>query len=231
MKTFLITGASKGIGRATAIQLVRHGGQRVIGMARDQEALASLAQELRSESGEFFALPFDLLSEDYAPLLSELRRFPKLDGLLNNAGLLKNKAFSELGDQDFQQLFAVNVFAPAKLCQRLENDFAPNAHIVNIGSMGGFQGSSKFPGLAAYSASKAAIASLSECLAEEWKEKKISVNCLALGAVQTEMLAQAFPGYQAPLSSEKMAEFMAWFLEHGHHFFNGKVLPVALNNP
>ena len=102
---------------------------------------------------------------------------------------------------------------------------------MNIGSMGGFQGSSKFPGLAAYSASKAALANLTECLAEEWKEAGIACNCLALGAVQTEMLAAAFPGFQAPVTSTQMGEMIAWFVKQGHQFFNGKVLPVSVSTP
>jgi NAD(P)-dependent dehydrogenase (short-subunit alcohol dehydrogenase family) len=108
---------------------------------------------------------------------------------------------------------------------------AGDTHIVNIGSMGGFQGSSKYPGLSFYSASKAAIANLTESLAVEFCNTKIFVNCLALGAVQTEMLAQAFPGYKAPIKPEEMAGFIGDFALHGHQFMNGKILPVALSNP
>jgi len=104
-------------------------------------------------------------------------------------------------------------------------------HIVNIGSMGGFQGSSKFPGLSVYSSSKAAVASFTECLAEELKETKIKVNCLALGATQTEMLEEAFPGYEAPLSANKMAEFIADFSLNSSKWINGKVLPISISTP
>jgi NAD(P)-dependent dehydrogenase (short-subunit alcohol dehydrogenase family) len=97
--------------------------------------------------------------------------------------------------------------------------------------MGGVQGSAKFPGLAAYSSSKAALANLSELLAEELKEKNIRVNCLALGAAQTEMLETAFPGYKAPVTAAEMAQWVGWFAINGHRFFNGKVLPVALSTP
>lgn len=230
MKTFLITGASQGIGRATAAHLV-HEGHRVIGLARNQQALQDLAQAMSSASGAFIPFAFDLTTGDYVALLNFITQQPKLDGLLNNAGALVAQPFAETTDEIFEKIFAINVFAPAKLCRTLENSFATPAHVVNIGSMGGFQGSSKFAGLAAYSSAKAALAALSECLAEEWKTKEISVNCLALGAVQTEMLATAFPGYEAPLKSDEMAEFVSWFLVHGGRFFNGKVVPVALNNP
>jgi NAD(P)-dependent dehydrogenase (short-subunit alcohol dehydrogenase family) len=97
--------------------------------------------------------------------------------------------------------------------------------------MGGFQGSVKFKGLSYYSASKAAISCLTECLANEFSESRISVNCLALGAVQTEMLNEAFPGYKAPVEAHEMAEFISEFALSGHKFFNGKILPVAVGTP
>jgi NAD(P)-dependent dehydrogenase (short-subunit alcohol dehydrogenase family) len=97
--------------------------------------------------------------------------------------------------------------------------------------MGGFQGSAKYKGLSYYSASKAALACLSECLAAEFATSGINVNCLALGAVQTEMLEEAFPGYKAPVDAKTMARFISDFALNGHKFFNGKVLPVAIDNP
>ncbi len=104
-------------------------------------------------------------------------------------------------------------------------------HVVNVTSMAGYQGSSKFNGLSYYSASKAALGSLTECLAEELKDESIKVNALAIGAVQTEMLEEAFPGFKAPLQPSQMAEFMKWFTLEGPVFFNGKVLPVSLSTP
>lgn len=109
--------------------------------------------------------------------------------------------------------------------------FNPAAHIVNMSSMGGVQGSAKFPGLSLYSASKGAVGILTECLAEELKEEGVSVNALAIGAVQTEMLSQAFPDYKAPLSADEMAGFIKYFALQGKNFFNGKVLPVSLSTP
>jgi NAD(P)-dependent dehydrogenase (short-subunit alcohol dehydrogenase family) len=97
--------------------------------------------------------------------------------------------------------------------------------------MGGFQGSAKFKGLSAYSSSKSALAGLTECLAEELKEKNIAVNCLAIGAVQTEMLNKAFPGYQAPLKANEMAAFISEFAVNGHKYFNGKIIPVSSSTP
>lgn len=156
-----------------------------------------------------------------------------MDILINNAGQLICKPFTALNDEDWQNVYSTNIFGPVRLIRLLlplleQSDLA---HVLNIGSMGGVQGSSKFAGLSAYSSSKAALANLTECLAEEWRNTRIRTNCLALGAVQTEMLATAFPGYEAPLSSENMGQFVAWFATQGHRFFNGKILPVALSTP
>jgi NAD(P)-dependent dehydrogenase (short-subunit alcohol dehydrogenase family) len=97
--------------------------------------------------------------------------------------------------------------------------------------MGGIQGSAKFPGLSLYSAAKGAVAVLTEAMAEELKERGISVNCLAFGAVQTEMLARAFPGYQAPINPDQIANFVADFCINGQKYFNGKILPVSISTP
>ena len=97
--------------------------------------------------------------------------------------------------------------------------------------MGGVQGSMKFPGLAAYSSSKAAVITLTELLAEEYKESGVSFNVLALGAVQTEMLEEAFPGYKAPTSALEMAEYIHDFSLNGNKFYNGKLLQVSNTTP
>ena len=89
----------------------------------------------------------------------------------------------------------------------------------------------KFPGLAAYSSSKGAVLTLTELLAEEYKEQQISFNALALGAVQTEMLEEAFPGYKAPVSAKEMADYIFNFAVTGNKFFNGKIIQVSSSTP
>ena len=233
MPTYLITGASRGIGYDTALSLAKLPDMRLLAVSRDAARLQQLAAAVRQLNSQtaVYTLAHDIAAGDAALLADWAAAFGPIDGLLNNAGLLINKPFDELSADDWQRTFAVNVFAPARLIQALLPSLAQPAHVVNIGSMGGFQGSSKFPGLSAYSASKAALASLTECLAEECRERQLRVNALALGAVQTEMLAEAFPGYQAPVSSADMGAFVAWFLQHGHGFFNGKILPVSVSTP
>ncbi len=156
-----------------------------------------------------------------------------IDCLIHNAGFLINKPYETITYNEIEKVYQVNVFAPYYLTQQLLPILGKEkkSHVINISSMGGVQGSSKFAGLSAYSSSKAAMVGLTECLAEELKEKNISVNCLAIGAVQTEMLAEAFPGYQAPLSPKQMAEYIFDFAVKGHLYYNGKILPVSSSTP
>jgi NAD(P)-dependent dehydrogenase (short-subunit alcohol dehydrogenase family) len=137
----------------------------------------------------------------------------------------------KLSDHDSRIMMETNFFGPAAFIKLLVPLMSAGSHIVNISSMGGYQGSSKYRGLSVYSASKAALSCLSECLAVEFSDSGISVNCLALGSVQTEMFESAFPGFKAPLSANEIAGFISYFAVNGNKFFNGKVLPVAVNNP
>jgi NAD(P)-dependent dehydrogenase (short-subunit alcohol dehydrogenase family) len=231
----IVTGASRGIGYETVKLFSRDLQNNVFALARGKDGLERLHREcLESRATEnVHIFPFDLLNGNYVDsLLPEiLKRMNKIDILVNNAGQLIHKPFELMEDADFDRMFQANVKSAFKLTQCLLPYFSENAHIVNIGSMGGFQGSVKFPGLSLYSASKGALANLTECLAEEFKERKIKVNCLALGSAQTEMLDEAFPGYRAPLSAIEMATFITDFSLNGHRWFNGKILPVSVVTP
>ncbi len=233
MSKILITGVSRGIGLEVLVQLLSNNNHEVIAVSRNPLDFTNPVLSCAKEENRLFPFALDLVNDDFNVLSNTLIGFSKLDILINNAGLLINKPFVEQTDEDWQHQFEVNVFSPAKLIRFLYPWMllSGNAHIVNISSMGGFQGSSKFPGLSAYSASKAALGTLTECLAVEFSGKGISVNALALGAVQTEMLAQAFPGYKAPVSASKMAGYIASFALNGHELFNGKQIPVAFTTP
>ncbi len=231
----VITGASRGIGYQLCKQFVADGNHKVLALARSGKLLENLSNECRKMPGSehLYCLEFDLSSANYTthliPFVKE--KMLNVDVLINNAGLLINKTFSNFEDSDFDKIFDVNVKSIFKMVRDLLPFFNPAAHIVNMSSMGGVQGSAKFPGLSLYSASKGAVGILTECLAEELKEEGVSVNALAIGAVQTEMLSQAFPDYKAPLSADEMAGFIKYFALQGKNFFNGKVLPVSLSTP
>lgn len=235
-KIILITGASNGIGYQTALKLSVEN-HIVIAVARNKSKLHELNAEAKKQNAnaKLYPVVFDLSSGDQNLLLDEIKKINinTIDCLINNAGLLINKPFEQLQYSDFKNVYDVNVFAPAMLIQTLLPllQQSTSAHIVNISSMGGVQGTSKYAGLSAYSSSKGAMITLTECMAMELAPKNIKVNCLALGGVNTEMLAGAFPGYEAPLSAAQMAEWVSWFALNGQKFFNGKTLPVALSNP
>lgn len=228
----VVTGASKGVGRATVVALVGDHAQHVLAVSRDRVGLASLSTACRDLPGSLVTLALDI-TDEHAPSEVLAAAGPRVTGLVNNAGVLVKRRLGEWTLADLDLLFRTNVHGPLRLCQAMADslDGDPPGHVVNIGSMGGFQGSVKFPGLAAYSASKAALANLSECLAEEWKDRGIRCNCLALGSVDTEMLKAAFPGYRSPTSSGEMGAFIARFVLEGHRHFNGKILPVATATP
>jgi 3-oxoacyl-[acyl-carrier protein] reductase len=233
----LITGASRGLGASLAAIFAGSGSHSMILTSRNEKSLDRLKNSLRTENtgSEIHVIPADLNREpDLQELILRVKeRVGQLDILVNNAGMLINKSFSEISRDQITAIFGVNYFAPAILIRELIPllEKAGRAHVLNITSMGGFQGSVKFPGLSHYSASKAALAVLTECLAAEYRGKGIAFNCLAIGSVQTEMLAEAFPGYRAPLTADQMAEFVSDFALKGHAYFNGKILPVALTTP
>jgi NAD(P)-dependent dehydrogenase (short-subunit alcohol dehydrogenase family) len=204
-------------------------GHEVIALSRNCVNL----QDLKDLYPGLHAMELDISSEaGRQEVISYLKvNDMSLDGIVHNAGMLLNKPFSETTPEDMMQVYKVNVFSVAELTRILLPSLNPGAHIVAISSMGGIQGSMKFAGLAAYSSSKGALITLMELLAEEYKEESLFFNTLALGAVQTEMLSEAFPGYQASVSPEKMGTYVARFVLNGQELYNGKVLQVSNSTP
>lgn len=233
MRKILITGVSRGIGLELLSHFLEDKENEVISVSRSAPDFSAPIFAGALEENRLFPFEMDLVRGEFSSMNASLNSFGQLDILINNAGLLINKPFIEQTEEDWQNQFNVNLLSPARLIRYLYPWLllSGNAHVVNIGSMGGFQGSSKFSGLSAYSASKAALGTLTECLAVEFGGKGIFVNALALGAVQTEMLAQAFPGYEAPVNAKKMAGYIAHFALNGHQFFNGKQIPVSFSTP
>ncbi|MGZ4055189.1 MAG: SDR family NAD(P)-dependent oxidoreductase [Bacteroidia bacterium] len=233
----IVTGASRGIGYELVKQFCIRGNNTVLAVSRKSEKLELLKKEcyqLNSKSN-VIPLAFDLSDENgIQSLVSAIKKEAgSIDILINNAGAIVNKPFLEISAADIEYVYNVNLFSVIKLIQGLlpAMNEKEKSHIVNISSMGGFQGSAKFAGLSAYSSSKSALACLTECLAEEFREKNIAFNCLALGAVQTEMLNEAFPGYKAPVFPSEMAGFIADFSLNAHKVLNGKIIPVSLSTP
>lgn len=225
MKTIIITGTSRGIGAELVKQFAAEG-HTIISLSRNRNP------ELENLPNVYYK-SVDLSNDaSVAAFAVELRnQFKNIDVLIHNAGAIINKPFAEISSADFEYVYKVNVFGVAALNRAVLPLMAQGSHVVTISSMGGVQGSSKFPGLAAYSSSKGAVITLSELLAEEYKEQGVSFNVLALGAVQTEMLQEAFPGYNAPIYPNEMASYIKDFALTGNKFFNGKVLEVSSSTP
>ncbi|WP_149206191.1 SDR family NAD(P)-dependent oxidoreductase [Flavobacterium johnsoniae] len=225
MKNIIVTGTSRGIGYELALQFANAGNQVL--------AISRKTPKLLLEHQNVTCLAIDLADET---ALEEVEKFlssswKKVDALVHNAGTLLLKPFAETTQADFESIYKVNVFAVANLTRICLPYLQKGSHVVTISSIGGVRGSLKFAGLAAYSSSKGAVITLTELLAEEYKEQGISFNVLALGSVQTEMLNEAFPGYQAPISAEGMAAYIYDFTLNGNKYFNGKVLEVSSTNP
>jgi short-subunit dehydrogenase len=225
-KTVIITGTSRGIG-FELVHLFSKAGYAVLALSRNAKPVINLNYE------NITALSFDLNNvEDYNRVETFVQNeWTHVDILINNAGAIINKPFVETTFDDFKQIYGTNVFGVAELTRRVLPFIPKTGHVVTISSMGGVQGSMKFAGLSAYSSSKGAVITLTELLAEEYKEAGPSFNVLALGAVQTEMLAEAFPGYKAPTSPIEMAAYIFEFAKTGQQFYNGKLLQVSSSTP
>jgi len=225
----IVTGASRGIGRQIAIEMARQNKQ-VLAVARSTEKL----QELELEFPDLIEIyTLDLLNSDALETFFEFIKSKKynISTLINNAGLLIKGDFSTIRDEQWQQMFDIHVMAPVRLIRGVLSYFSEDAHIVNISSMAGFQGSTKFPGLAAYSTAKGALATATEAIAAELVQQGIHCNALCIGAVQTEMLEEAFPGFNAPVSDQQMGRYIAFFALNARSFYNGQVIPVNVQNP
>lgn len=231
----IVTGASQGIGKEVVKVLSMSKKNHVIAIARNEKQLKALTEECRKNNPGANVTPyvFDLTQFDFYPLVFQrIETFmPYCDILINNAGLLIHRPFRKIDQTGFDDIFNVNVKGLFFFTQAILPLMNKGGHIVNISSMGGIQGSKKFAGLSAYSASKGAVAVLTEALAEELHEEEIRVNCLALGGVDTEMFQKAFPHAEASYTPNQMAQFIVDFALNGRKHFNGKILPVSLATP
>ena len=223
-KTIIVTGASRGIGHEI-VKIAEKKGHRVYSISRNIKAL--------KESSFLYPREVDLVNENSIDkFCNEIKNEGlQVDALINNAGAFLNKPFEKISKKEFEYIFQVNVFGLSSITRKVLPIIDSKGHIVNITSMGGINGAAKFDGLSAYSSSKGAVNILTELLAEEYKEKGPSFNALAFGAVQTEMLEEAFPGLKAPISAKEIADFILDFSLQGHKYFNGKILPVSSSTP
>jgi short-subunit dehydrogenase len=227
-KRIVVIGASTGIGNALVHVAAKENDCKVIAFARNTDLMKQSFKSLSNVSYHHLDLE-DINSNDFSQVLDQ---FGHIDILINNAGFLVNKPFKDLCKDDLVKSFQVNTIGIMEIT-KLSIPYLnkTNSHIVNISSMGGFQGSAKFPGLTAYSSAKAALCAFTEVFAEEYKDSSIKMNCLCLGAVQTKMLEKAFPGFKAEISPKEMGSYIFDFARKQGRFLNGKIIPVSLSTP
>lgn len=225
MKNIIITGTSRGIGFELALQFANAGYQVLAISRKTPQALLG--------NQNITCLSVDLSKENELTTVANFisQMWKKVDVIIHNAGSLINKPFAQTTQEDFENVYKVNVFGVANLTRICLPYLQRGSHVVSISSMGGIQGSMKFAGLSAYSSSKGAVITLSELLAEEYREQGIAFNVLALGAVNTEMLHEAFPGYEAPISAKEMADYIFNFALTGNKYHNGKIIQVSSSTP
>ena len=223
MKTIVVTGTSSGIGHQICIQAAKMN-FHVISVSRNIEPLKDI--------GGIESFAIDITNKDSVDeFITNLKsKKIKIDILINNAGYLVSELFGDTTYDSFKKTFDVNVFGLAEITRSLIPIINSDGHVINISSIGGVNGSKKFPGLSAYSSSKAAVIALTEVLAEEYQDGP-SFNVLALGAVQTKMLKEAFPDYNAGTKPEEMAKYILDFAINGNKLFNGKLISVSNSNP
>jgi len=228
----IVNGGTRGIGREIVLLLAKNATNRIFVTGRNSTALKELSESAGNKNIYTRTLDITAFEDHEKSFFNTVTGYFKdVDILINNAGYLFHADFMNFDKNKAKKLMETNFFGPASMIRTLYPLMRQGSHIVNISSMGGFQGSSKYRGMSYYSASKAALSCLSECLAEEFREEGIAVNCLALGSVQTEMFEEAFPGLKAQVNAREMAQFIVNFALSGNKFFNGKVIPVAFSDP
>ena len=227
-KTIIIIGGSTGIGKALVEEAAKEPSNKVFAFARKDKLMKDNFYKLSNVSTHHLDLEFF----DEKKISDVIAKIGPIDILINNAGYLVKNSFDKLSHQDFLKSYQINVIGIMQFVQAVITKMnVSGSHIVNISSMGGFQGSAKFPGLTAYSTSEAALCSFTELFAEEYKDSGIKMNCLCLGAVQTEMLEEAFPGFKAPHSPVEIASYIYTFAMTQGDFMNGKIIPVSQSTP
>lgn len=229
-KTALVTGAGRGIGRAVAVSLAKEGA-RVIVCARSENELNETAQQLAAANGEAETIVCDMADEKAViALFAHIQtNYGTLDILVNNAGIFSGAYIEDVSMVEYHRVMQVNAAAVFLSCREAFGLMkAKGGSIVNVSSLSGVQGATKFPGFSAYCASKFAVIGITEALAEEGKQCGIRVNAVAPGSVDTEMLREAFPGFNGPMLKPQQVADAILFLAGPHSSaVNGATLDLS----
>ncbi len=230
-QTAVVTGASRGIGRSTAAELAR-GGARVFAAARSAEPLQELEASLRAEGHDLTAVPCDVSVEsEVESLFARTDQAGGVSMLVCAAGVLRKAPIEQMDVTVWRMVLDVNLTGTFLCCRRAFQSMKRRGggRIVTISSLSGVYGTDKFPGNAAYNASKAGVVGLTEGVAVEGRPYGVSALCLSPGAVDTQMLRDANSDLRPGLQPEQVARLIARLLDSPMAFFSGANIPLFSN--
>jgi NAD(P)-dependent dehydrogenase (short-subunit alcohol dehydrogenase family) len=227
----VVTGASRGIGAATA-EAIAMAGAHVVLAARDGEALAGVARRIRDAGGEATPVPTDVSKvKDVECLFAAVEQTGRLAALVCAAGVLTSVPFAETTTEIWNETLGVNLTGSFLCCRAAFSAMRPagEGRIVNIASLSGVYATEKFPGLTAYNVSKYGVIGLTEAIAVEGKQYGISAICVSPGAVDTQMLRRANPELRPGLTPGDVAELILALLDSPLAPASGANIPLFSN--
>jgi len=236
-KVAIVTGATRGIGRAIALELARRGADVAFNYAQSADAAESLTKEIEALGVRVLATQCDVAStEASAEMVKQVKEaFGRIDFLVNNAGVTRDNLILRMKEQDWDDVIDTNLkgawnFAKAALRVMLRQE---GGSILNISSISGEVG---MAGQSNYSASKAGMIGLTKALAKEVASRKVTVNALALGMVSTDMAGKLDEAYRAKIieqiplgrfaEADEIARIACFLLSDDARYITGQVIQV-----
>lgn len=234
----IVTGGTRGIGRAIALELARRGADVAFNYAKSADAAESLTKEIESLGVRAIASQCDVAStENAAEMVKQIKDgLGRIDFLVNNAGVTRDNLILRMKEQDWDEVMNTNLkgawnFSKAALRVMLRQD--GGGSILNISSISGSVG---MPGQSNYSASKAGMIGLTKALAKEVASRKVTVNALALGMVSTDMSSALDDAYRAKIieqiplgrfgEPDEIARIACFLLSDDARYITGQVIQV-----